>query len=235
MRRWSGPRLGAAAVLGSWATLFWTLLLTGRTALYLSSRTAWLVPMGAVLLSVAAVSRLATARTVRTEHLDARGWWGYATVALPVVVVLILPPITLGSFAASRRSSFSGASGLVTPDDIDHGPLTMIHVGAAQSNPEDLARLRRRAGEEVTFAGIATRGPEMPPDEVLLTRFVITCCVADATTAQVRVIDVPPGSFEEGDWLEVTGRIYPLGDEILVAASATQPIPPPESPYLSAI
>ena len=215
------------------AALFWTLLVADRTGLYLSSRIAWLVPMGAALLTIVAVGRLMTSRTERPEQLSARGWWGYAIVVLPVILVLALPPITLGSFSAARRSAFS-ASGLITPDDIDHGPLTLIHVGAAQSNPEDMVRLRRRAGEEVTFVGIVRRDVDMPPDELVLTRFVITCCVADATSAYVRVVDVPSGAFEDGSWVEVTGRMYPIGNEVLVAATAAHAIPQPADPYLYA-
>jgi len=49
----------------------------------------------------------------------------------------------------------------------------------------------------------------------------------------VRVVNVPPGRFAPDDWVSVTGRIYPLGNEILVDASAVQAIPQPERPYLT--
>ncbi len=52
---------------------------------------------------------------------------------------------------------------------------------------------------------------DTPADEFLLTRYIVTCCVADATTAQVRVVNVPPGKFQANDWVEVRGPIYPLG------------------------
>jgi uncharacterized membrane protein YcgQ (UPF0703/DUF1980 family) len=68
---------------------------------------------------------------------------------------------------------------------------------------------------------------------MLLTRYVITCCVADATSAQVRVVNVPPGRFAPDDWVRVTGRIYPLGNEILVDAVSIEEIPRPEAPYLT--
>ena len=45
--RWSAMRVAIGLVLLGWAVMFTTLWLTGRTYLYLSSRTAWLVPMGA--------------------------------------------------------------------------------------------------------------------------------------------------------------------------------------------
>jgi uncharacterized membrane protein YcgQ (UPF0703/DUF1980 family) len=57
--------------------------------------------------------------------------------------------------------------------------------------------------------------------------------VADATSAQVRVVNVPPGRFKPDDWVRVTGRVYPLGSEILVDASAVEPIPQPDRPYLT--
>ena len=234
VRRWSAARLVTAAVLGAWATLFWFVWLSGRTTLYLSGRTAWLVPLGAALATIAAVGRLLTARTNLDEQLDARTAWRAAILVLPVLVVLVLPPASLGAYAAGRRSSF-GAAGLVTPDDFEHGPLTMIHIAAAETSIEDLGRLRRRAGESVTLEGFVTRDEGMPADELLLTRFVISCCVADATTATVRVVGVPPGVYADGAWITVTGRVYPLGDRIIVTASSTSPIAVPADPYLGAV
>jgi uncharacterized repeat protein (TIGR03943 family) len=234
VKRWSLVRLVTAAALGAWAALFWTVWLSGRTTLYLSSRTAWLVPLGALLATTAAVGRLVTGRTEAHERLDARTAWRAGILVVPVLVVLALPPTTLGSFAAGRRSAFS-AAGLVTPDDFEHGPLTMIHIAAAETNAEDLARLRRRAGESVTLEGFVSREAGMPADELLLTRFVITCCVADATIATVRVVGAPPGAYEDGAWITVTGRVYPLGDRVVVAATSTTGIAAPAEPYLSAV
>ena len=233
-KRWSGPRVAAGVVIAAWAVLFWALFASGRTGLYLSARTAWLVPMGAALTTVAAIGRLSTARTAHDEHLGARDRWMVAAVGLPVVLLLALPPATLGAFAAGRRASFSGAGGVVTPDDFEHGPLTMVHVASAQTSEENLAKLRARAGEEVTLDGFVVRNADTPPDELLLTRFIVTCCVADATTAQVRVVNVPPGTYPDGDWLEVRGRIYPIAREVIVAADGVTSIPPPDSPYLTA-
>jgi uncharacterized repeat protein (TIGR03943 family) len=233
-RRWSPARLAVGGVVALWAALFWFLLATGRTGLYLSTRTAWLVPLGAVLTTIAAVGRLATARTAHSTPLRPRDQWYLGLVALPVVLFIALPPATLGTFAANRRAVAGGVAGVVTPGDFEHGPLTMVHVASAQTSDDDLAKLRRRAGEEVTFQGIVVREADTPADELLLTNFIVTCCVADAVTAQVRVVNVPPGSFEEGQWVEVRGRIYPLGREIVVGATAARAIPTPDDPYITA-
>ena len=48
---------------------------------------------------------------------------------------------------------------------------------------------------------------DTPADEFLLARYVVSCCVADATIAEVRVVNVTPGQFANEDWVEVTGDL----------------------------
>ena len=228
-RRWSPARVAAALVIGAWAALFWFVIAAGRTSLYLSSRTAWLVPMGAILLTVAAIGRLASARVERTEHLGSRETMMLGVIALPVVVLLALPPATLGSYAAGRRSS---STGIAASARIVAGPIDFVDIAAARSVKSAAADLRARAGEVVTMEGFVTVD-EGETDRFQLTRFVITCCVADATISYVTVVDAPPGQVENDDWVRVTGPIYPLGADILVDATSVEPIPPPDDPYLT--
>ncbi|HEX6231016.1 MAG TPA: hypothetical protein VF029_04840, partial [Actinomycetota bacterium] len=84
-RRWSPARLAGTAVLVSWATLFWFLLLTGRDALYLSARTDWVVPVAAVLLTASALGRFASSRTDAPEPIRARELWIMALMVIPVL------------------------------------------------------------------------------------------------------------------------------------------------------
>jgi uncharacterized repeat protein (TIGR03943 family) len=225
--------VSAGAVLGGWAGLFWFLLASGRWSLYLSTRTFWVVPTGAVLLTVATVGRLATARVPQPEPLPTATSLRLGVVALPVVLILALPPATLSGYALGRRSGFVGSGVSVSTSDIASGTLSFIDVAAAQSSKSGMAALRARSGEQVTLEGFVWRQDGALPDEILLTRYVVTCCVADATSAQVRVVNVPPGRFKPDDWVRVTGPLYALGSEILVDASAVQAIPQPDRPYLT--
>lgn len=232
--RWSPARLWSGVALAAWAVLFWFVFASGRTSLYLSSRTSWLVPLGGVLATVAAVGRLASARTPNPQALGRRETWTLGLIVLPVVVILALPPATLGTYAAGRRSGFVG-SGVVGASSNLAGQITLIDVAAAQSTKEGLAALRRRAGETVSFEGLVTTDPGAGAGEFLLTRFIITCCVADATIAQVRVVDAPAGQLADNEWVLVTGAIYPLGSDVLVDAGAggVEPISQPDHPYLT--
>jgi putative membrane protein len=230
-RSWSPQRVATGVVLAGWAVLFWFVLLTGRTPLYLSSRTAWVAPIGAVLLTVAAAGRLLSARAIRPIRLGRGAAWRLGLLALPVVVLLVLPPTTLGSYAASRRSLVGGAFG-ASPGDVSTGEVTLADVAAAMWSPEAAKALTERAGSRVAFVGIVVRREGMPADEFLLTRFIMTCCVADALSVQVRVVGAPPGMFQEDQWVRVAGTIYPLGREVVVQASEITGVQRPARPYL---
>lgn len=228
--RVSPSRLAVAVTLGAWAAVFWFLLATGRWALYLSSRTQWVVPLGAIVLTAAALGRALTMRAERPEALGRAQAWGLGVVLIPVVTVLALPPAALGSFAASRRSVSAGfVSG---PTDIGE-KVTLVEVAGAMWSDDVRRELIERAGSSVDFTGIVTRREGMAADEFVLTRFIVSCCVADALSVQVRVVGAPTGKFEEDEWVRVTGRIYPLTEEVVVDAVRVTAVPRPDEPYLS--
>jgi putative membrane protein len=224
-------------VLAAWAAMFWFLALSGRVNLYLSTRTSWVVPVGAVLLTLAAAGRLVAARVRRPDPLRRREAVVMALMVLPVVIVLALPPATLGSFSAKNKTTFSSVSfasiyGQIT----DTSEITLLSVAAAQTSTDGAKALAKRAGDPVDFVGFVTRYADTPADEFLLTRYVITCCVADATIVQVRVVNVVPGRFQPNDWVDVKGLIYPIGREVIVNATSADSIvkvPRPSRPYLT--
>lgn len=231
-RRWNAWRVASGVLLAGWASVFWFLLVSGRTDLFLSSRTSWVVPLGAVVLTGAALGRLATARSVDPRPLTRREGGRLALIALPVVAILTLPPVALGSFAADRRSQ--AAAGFRSgPVDLSSGEITMEDVVWATWSPKAMAQLATRAGSEVDFTGIVTRRDDTPADEFFLTRFIISCCVADALALQVRIVGAPPGKFQEDEWVSVEGTIFPLGREVVVQASSVERVPQPENPYLT--
>ena len=226
--------MAGAAVLAAWAFLFWFLQLTGRVNLYLSTRTSWVVPVGAVLLTLAALGRIASARTQHPEPLRRREAMVLALMVLPVVIVLALPTATLGAFSASRKTPAGGGGtfsiyGEITPDS----PITLLSIAAAQTSDEGAAALAKRGGAPVDFVGFVTRFGDTPADEFLLTRYVITCCVADATIVQVRVVSVVPGVVQANDWVEVKGLVYPIGREVILNATSVVKVPRPSKPYLT--
>jgi putative membrane protein len=216
--------------------MFWWLLATGRVNLYLSTNTSWVVPVGAVLLTAAAVGRLASARGPESEPIGRREEIVLALMVVPVILVMVLPPATLGSFSASKKTTYSPGVTLSSSfyDDITStSEITLLSVAAGQTSNQGSQALAKRAGADVDFIGVASRDPSTPADEFLLTRYVITCCVADATIVQVRVVNVSPGAIQPNDWVEVRGQLYPLGRTMLVNADSVAVVPRPAKPYLT--
>jgi putative membrane protein len=228
-------RLLTLLLVASWCALFWTLLLTGRTAMFLSPRTDWVVPVGAVILTAASVGLLISIRSDNktAKPLQVGELGGYALLSIPVVVILALPDASLGSYAAGRRSNIVGGSFVSTAADINDGELTLVDVGGALRSPEAMRALSAQAGSKVTFVGFVTRSEEDGADEFTLTRFMISCCLADALSVEVRVVGAPPGRFEEDDWVRVTGEMYPLETEVVIDASEVLAVQRPKQPYLS--
>lgn len=232
-RSWSPARLTDALTLGAWGGLFCYLLLAGRSSLYLSSRTSWVVPLGAAMLTLGAIGRLAGARAVTPEPLSRRHALGAGLLVVPVIAVLVLPPSALGSYAASKRSSFVGSGLLSKPGDVASGSLSLADIAGALQSNRGARALARRAGSRVSLVGFVTTAPGMPADEFVLTRFLVSCCVADALSVNVRVVGAPPGSMKTDQWVRVEGALYPLENEALVDATRVVRIERPAHPYLN--
>ena len=232
-RHWSATKLASAAAMAAWAGLFWWLLASGRSFLYLSDRTDWVVPMGAVILTIAIAGRLWSARGPQPEPLKRSDAWRYAAIVAPVVLTVAVPAASLGSYATSRRSSFVSSGYTSTAADIESGELSLVDVAGALRSREAMQALVKRAGSEVSFVGFVARDSGMPADEFMLSRFLVSCCVADALSIQVRIVGAPPGELAEDDWVRVTGALYPLGREVIVDASEIEPVPRPKRPYLN--
>lgn len=228
--RVGGVRVAQAILLSAWAGLFWFLVASGQSWLYVGARTAWVVPTGGVVLSFAALGRWLSIRAPRAETFTSGRAWALGLIALPVVVVMAFPPSSLGSYAADRRSA---ALGFAATGDASEGEITLVDLGAALWSEETAAALAGRAGNEVSFVGFVTRREGMPADEFLLTRFIVSCCVADALSVQVRVVNAPAGRFEQDQWVEVEGAFYPLGDEMVVDAARVRAVERPDRPYLN--
>ena len=227
-----GRVLGAVA-LASWALLFAWLLAGGRTALYLGARTSWVVPFGLAILVAALLGRLASLKTSQPRGVTAGAALSTAVIVAPVVLIIALPPASLGNYAASRRSTVGGAAFGSSTEDIGKGRITLFDVAGGLRSRESMKALVARAGADVSFVGFVARASGMPADEFMLTRFIVTCCAADALSIQVRVVGAPPGRLAPHDRVRVRGKMYPLGREVLVDASSVEPTPRPEHPYLN--
>ena len=167
------------------------------------------------------------------RHRGRVGW----LLLVPVLVVLLVQPAALGSYAVSGRSGVPGGG------DSGFPPLAAPVRGAV---PMSMAEFETRAVRDPaqSLAGVRVRlvGFVAPSDGAggyRLTRFVIFCCAADAEALQVAVRgDATPRARDQ--WLEVEGTWLPrpvAADNDMsppppvLNVDLARPITPPEPPY----
>ena len=233
-RPFSQRRIAVASVLAAWSGLFWFLIVMDRVDLFLSTRTSWVVPMAAGGLAAVALGLVIAGRSSRPEPVRIREAVIMTLLVAPVVLLVTLPPSTLGSFSAPKKARFSGSALSTIYGRFDEtSEVTMLTVAAGQTSDEGSRLLATRAGSEVDFVGFVARDTSAEADELMLSRYVVTCCTADASVVQVRVVNVTPGLFAPDDWIEVRGQLYPIGREVIVVASSIEEVPRPDRPYLT--
>jgi uncharacterized repeat protein (TIGR03943 family) len=149
------------------------------------------------------------------HHHRARVGW---LLLVPVLVVMLVQPAALGSYAVSSRSVVPGGG------DGQYPPLAAPVRGAV---PMPMAEFVTRAirDPDQSLAGVRVRlvgfvAPGEGAGGYRLTRFVIFCCAADAEALQA-VVRGDPTPRARDQWLEVEGTWLPR------PAAVDDPSPPP--------
>ena len=170
------------------------------------------------------------------QHTARVGW----LLLMPVLVVLLVQPTALGSYAVSGRSVVPGGG------DDQYPPLAAPVRGAVpMPMAEFVTRAVRDPGQ--SLAGVRVRlvgfvAPGEGGDGYRLTRFVIFCCAADAEALQT-VVRGDPAPRARDQWLEVEGTWLPRPAAVddptppppVLRADLVRPIAPPRPPYEYAV
>ena len=209
-------------ILLAWGGFFWWLWLTGETSRYLGSRTAWVVPFGALAIGLAAVAQLFFLVRRRSDEPDDLSRTEAAATVLmlvPLLAVALVPRAELGSFALSRK--------LVNRE----APAPASSEAAAQPTREKAAAKALKAVGEI---GFVSRFGTTPPGMFELTRFQIACCIADAVPVS---FTVDPGrlraDYPNETWLKVSGTWSTAGGRTVLRADRIQRVEEPENPYIN--
>lgn len=212
------------AVTASWAGFFYVLWFTGTSDRYLGARTQWLVPFGAVALTVVVVL---AARSWRSgPALRAGEAVGLLALVVPLALVLLVPHAELGAYAASKKSgSFFPAvkpAPPATPRDV-----TLLDVRIAEGDPLFALVSHIHRGTRVGLLGLVT---QTGAGHFGLTRFYITCCIADAQPLTIDVDWRRP--VVKNQWVFVTGNLQRPTKHYVLAADSVVARHSPRDPYL---
>ena len=91
-------------------------------------------------------------------------------------------------------------------------------------------------GQTARVTGFVYHDPRLPANQFIVSRFVITCCTADASAIGMIVNWNQSTDLKESSWVEVKGPVQAskLGGQPipLIEASYVQSTPQPDQPYL---
>jgi uncharacterized repeat protein (TIGR03943 family) len=222
--------LRAGAFL-AWAGFFVYLWLSGHAFDYVGRRTAWVVPFGAVVLSITAVGYLFTVRVPRPSRRPSLADIAAAAAFVaPLLVVFMVPSPTLGALAADRKGAGGDARRALPPPNRAAGhTVSLLDLSWAASVPEFRASRGIRDGLPVTFTGLVSQASY---EVITVTRFQITCCVADAIPYSIEVRGRAVGnSAGKDDWVRVHGTVDIEGSKLTVASQSVERIHEPDDPY----
>jgi uncharacterized repeat protein (TIGR03943 family) len=185
----------------------------------------WVLAGGVVVLLLGLLPPLGllgkeTAADHRGGHHQHRGRVGWLLL-VPVLVVMLVQPAALGSYAVASRSAVPGGG-----HEGGFDPLAAPVRGAVpMSMAEFVTRAVRDPGQSLAGVRVRLVGFVAPSEGkeggYRLTRFVIFCCAADAEALQAVVRgDATPRARDQ--WLEVEGTWQPRPP-----AAEDDPSPPP--------
>lgn len=91
-------------------------------------------------------------------------------------------------------------------------------------------------GQKVNIKGFVVYRPELPANYLMLSRFVITCCAADAYPVALPVkFTGERQTYPQDSWLQVKGKMtvetFAGSRQLAIAAAEIQPIQAPKNPY----
>jgi uncharacterized repeat protein (TIGR03943 family) len=223
-------RLVRGAALLAWAGFFDWLWLSGRAGDYVGPRTAWVVPFGGIVLTLTALLYLRGVRApTAARGPSARELAGLLALLAPLLLVAAAPSSSLGALAVERKRSSGDQRAAVSRLDRT-ADLTLYDIAVANSSTDYAAERDIRDGVEVRIDGLVSK--ESDGDTFEFSRFLASCCAADAMPYSIRVRpagDAP--ELELSQWLEVTGTVRAADGGFVVEAEEIRPIDRPANPY----
>jgi uncharacterized repeat protein (TIGR03943 family) len=225
-------------VLIGWSGFLFWLWVTDETLRYLGPRTQWLVPFGALTLAaLAAANALAARGRPAQARPSARDLLGLAAMLLPIATGMLLAHSQLGALAASKKLTARGIdpAALAELASRNAAELSFLQINVAEKDPKFAAENNIRPGREVRLVGFVSAAAKHDHGPFELSRFYITCCVADSIPigVAVRPADPRPATARRDQWLSVTGELVREGRRIALRATRVRSAATPKHPYLS--
>ena len=172
-------------------------------------------------------------------HSHGLSWGGALLVAMPVILGLLVAPQPLGVAALANREVSLSVENSALPASVrlsgqrsprERNILEWWQTFQATADYDTLV------GQEAQVVGFVFRDGRYGEDVFMATRFVVSCCVADAVVVAMVVQWPETAALENDQWVEVEGVFVRSGLENwrppILAATRVTPVDIPAQPYL---
>jgi putative membrane protein len=213
-----------ALILLGWCGMGAWLLIGGGLAGYLHPRMTPFVIIASIafgLLGIVTAAKSWAGKGAAAPHP------GHALFLVPLLLSVVGGPRGLDESAVVNRllkgMSVGGGPGAGMGSSLAAGSTVFRSIDELLSSigPDGLIRLEdwsyealiadmganpdKYDGRRVALLGFAFRPPVLPAQRLYVTRFLITCCVADAEPLGLLVEGAAAAGFEDYDWLTAEG------------------------------
>ncbi len=158
---------------------------------------------------------------------------------IPLAFGLLIPARALGTSTLANRGIQVAA-----PFQVQNTTgIAALEMPAGNRTVLDWIRAFHSAGDPRTLAnepadviGFVYHDPRLRPDQFLIGRYTVACCIADASAIGITVDWDSAAALENNDWVRVKGTIQVgqlEGQNVpVIQASQVVPIQAPDLPYL---
>lgn len=227
------PRLLDIIALSGLAILVSFLSGTGQLTMLIHPRFQWLVSFASALLLLASFWLLFRGHLLRRDRSH------ILSSLLIIGVVFMFPFVPLQSL--SSATALNRGVGDRAPSRDEALMLEALNTPPLERNMSKWVRLLAHQspdqylGEEVSLEAMVVKIPSLPPNTVMLTRFLVACCVADARPFGLLAVFPEGFEVENDEWVRVRGEIvmgeYEGSERGVVQATSVEVITQPDDPY----
>lgn len=236
--------LSKTIILLGMGIYFLVLIVTGNLTNYINLRFAWVAYVGGAiffLLGLVSLYGMLSPQeddyqkySEEADGKDAITWKMMAIVAFPLLLAVLIPSRSLGVESVNSGISLNSVgvegAGAFTYNPLDRNILDWLREFNRSNTPAEFN------GQPVDVIGFVYREPDFDTEEMMVSRFTMSCCVADAFAIGLPVVYDTAQDFTEGVWVQVQGEIKAndFVDDFMpiVYATSVEIIDPPAQQYL---
>ena len=235
-----------ACLLGALGVFFLDKIWTGTLFWYINQRFLFVVMAAGIGLLALAQTQLliqhagqSAMQPSLTPSPGHSAGWHWLVLAIPLLLGIIVPARPLGATALANKGinttapQAASAGGQPVKNSVISTERNIVDWIRAYNYETDPAVYD---GQPADVIGFVYHDSRLPAGQFLVSRFTVSCCVADALGIGMIVIWPQAAELSGNSWVRVQGPVEATtlaGRPIpRILATVLEPVPQPEQPYL---